>query len=326
MDRVSALRRVGLVVLGVNLVLAAAKGAVYLSTGSLAVGSETVNSAADAVYSLVIVAGLYLTTQPPDTDHPHGHERIEPFVALFVAVGVLAAGGAVLWQAANAVLSGPGPTGAGPLAMGVLAGSAGAKYLLFRYCAGMAETYHSPALRATAADNRADVLTAGAALVGVLGAAAGYPVLDPVAGGVVAVGILYAGVEIVRENVDYLVGGAPDDRLREKILRRALAHPDVRGAHDVVAHYVGPEVDVSLHIEIEGDRTLAEAHDIETDVVKRIREIREVDDVFVHLDPRELGEWKEGEEGRVARRPDPPDRPPSSEGRPPGARSEGGRN
>ncbi len=52
-----------------------------------------VNSAADTAYSQVIVAGLYLTTQPPDFEHPHGHERIEPFVSLFVAVGIFAAGG-----------------------------------------------------------------------------------------------------------------------------------------------------------------------------------------------------------------------------------------
>ncbi|WP_254535460.1 cation diffusion facilitator family transporter [Halomarina litorea] len=322
MDRVSALRRVGLVVLGVNVVLALAKGAVYLSTGSLAVGSEAVNSIADGVYSLVIVVGLYLTTQPPDTDHPHGHERIEPFVALFVAVGVFAAGGAVLWQAAQAVLSG-GTTRAGPVAMAVLAGSAAAKYLLFRYCARMAETYHSPALRATALDNRADILTAGAALVGVVGASLGVSVLDPLAGGVVALGILYTGVEIARDNVGYLVGRAPSEELTDDIVERALAHPEVKGVHDVVAHHVGPEVDVSLHIEIEGERTLNEAHDIETDVVRRIREIREVDDVFVHLDPRELGEWKEGDEGGVPRGPDGQGQPPRA---PPHSRSNSGRN
>jgi divalent metal cation (Fe/Co/Zn/Cd) transporter len=97
---------------------------------------------------------------------------------------------------------------------------------------------------------------------------------------------------VVRDNLGYLVGRAPAEDLREEIVRRALEHPDVEGAHDVVAHYVGPEVDVSLHIEVEGDRTLMEAHDIETTIVDSIREIPEVDDVFVHIDPREAGEWK----------------------------------
>ncbi|MFC5972539.1 cation diffusion facilitator family transporter [Halomarina salina] len=308
MDRVSALRRVGLLVLGANLVLALAKGAVYLSTGSLAVGGEAVNSLADTAYSIVVVGGLYLTTQPADDTHPHGHERIEPFVSLVVAVGIGAAGVGVLWQAAQSALAG-GAAVAGPVAAGVLAGSAVVKYLLFRYCSRMAEDFNSPALRATALDNRADILTAVAALAGVAGSALGYPVLDPLAGGVVALGILYTGYEIGRDNVGYLVGEAPDSDLRDEIVARALTHPEVRGVHDVVAHHVGPEVDVSLHLEIEGDRTVREAHDIETDVVRAIRAIDEVDDVFVHLDPRELGEWKEDDDGRIPARESGPRRP-----------------
>jgi cation diffusion facilitator family transporter len=157
------------------------------------------------------------------------------------------------------------------------------------------ERHHSPALEATALDNRNDILTAGAAFVGVVGAMAGVPILDPVAAAVVSIGIFYTGYEIVRDNVNYLVGAAPPESLRIEILRRAFSHPDVRGAHDVVAHYVGPEIDVSLHIEVEGDMTLLEAHDIETEVIESIRALPQVDDVFVHVDPKELGEWKEDE-------------------------------
>ncbi|MFC7132605.1 MULTISPECIES: cation diffusion facilitator family transporter [Salinibaculum] len=296
MSRRSALRRVGLLVLGVNVVLAVAKGAVYLETGSLAVGSEAVNSLADTVYSFVIVGGLYLTTQPPDFEHPHGHERIEPFVSLFVALGIFAAGAAVLWQAGQSLLSGTVTVTQGPIAAAVLIASGVVKFLLYRYCRRIGERRNSPALVATALDNRNDILTAGAALVGVLGAAAGYPLLDPLAAILVAVGILYTGVEVVQDNVDYLVGAAPPEDLRAEIVRRALAHPEVEGAHDVIAHYVGPEIDVSLHIEVEGDRTLLEAHDIETEVMLSIRDLPEVDDVFVHVDPKEADEWKEDTE------------------------------
>ena len=279
-------------VLCANLALVVAKTGVYWLTGSLAVGSEAVNRLADAVYSLVVLGGLYLTTQPPDFEHPHGHERIEPFVSLFVALGIFAAGGLVLWQAALSVLSGSVVVSGGAPAVAVLVAAVVVKYGLFRYVLSVGERYHSPALHATALDNRNDILTATAALVGVLGAAAGYPVLDPLAAGVVVAGILYTGVEIVRDNVGYLVGSAPPEDLRAEIVQRALSHPDVKGAHDVVAHYVGPEVDVSLHIEVEGERTLLEAHDIETDVVESIRALPGIDDVFVHVDPREAGEWK----------------------------------
>jgi cation diffusion facilitator family transporter len=298
MDRDTALRRVGLLVLGVNAFLALATGGIYLITGSVAVESIAVNSLSDAVYSIVVIAGLYVTTQPPDVSHPHGHERIEPFVALFVALGIFAAGIAVLWNAARSILTGTIAV-AGLWAMGVLIGAAIVKFLLYRYCLQMSETYNSPVIEATALDNRVDVFASGAALVGVIGASLGIRLLDPIAGAVVSIGILYTGVDIVRDNFGYLVGMAPPSDLREEILERALSHPEVEGVHDVVPHYVGPEVDVSLHLEIEGDRTLIEAHAIETTIVESIRDIPEVDDVFVHLDPEELGEWKEEDEERV---------------------------
>jgi cation diffusion facilitator family transporter len=296
MDRKGVLRRVGVLVLVGNVALAAAKGGVWYWTGSLAVGSEALNSLADTAYSLIVLAGLYLTTQPPDFEHPHGHERIEPFVSLFVAVGVFAAGGFVLWQSVTTLRSGDVTIARGPAAIVVLVAAGVVKFGLYRYCLRVAEEFRSPAVRATALDNRNDILTAGAALVGVLGAAAGYPLLDPLAAGVVAFGILYTGYDIVRDNLNYLVGAAPPEDLRVEIVQRALSHPEVRGAHDVIAHYVGPEVDVSLHIEVEGDRTLLEAHDIETAVVEAIREIPSIDDVFVHVDPKELGEWKDDDE------------------------------
>ncbi|MFB6302019.1 MAG: cation diffusion facilitator family transporter [Haloferacaceae archaeon] len=306
MDRRTALRRVGVVVLGVNVLLVLAKGAVWYATDSLAVGSEAVNSLADAAYSLAIVGGLYLTTRPPDADHPHGHERIEPFVSLAIALGIFGAGALVLRSAIGSLLSGASAPPSGVLPIAVLSAGGIAKVWLYRYCLRAGRRHNSPALVAAAHDNRADVLTAGAALIGVVGAGAGYPALDPLAAAVVALGILYAAVDIVRDNVSYLVGGAPSEELRDEIVRRALAHPDVAGAHDVVAHYVGPEVDVSLHLEVEGDLTLLEAHDIETAVAASIREIDAVDDVFIHMDPRELGEWKADRD--VDRFTGPPDR------------------
>ena len=295
MERRRVVRRVGALVLAVNVGLVIAKALVWQATGSLAVGSEAVNSLADSVYSLVVLAGMYVTTQPPDFEHPHGHERIEPFVALFVAVGVFAAGGLVLWQAITTIRMGTVVTVGGTPAMAVLLATAIVKYLLYRFCLRVGIDHNSPAVIATALDSRADILTALAALAGVLGAAAGFPVLDPIAAVVVGIGILYTGVEIVRDNVHYLVGGAPPPELRAEIVRRALAHPDVKGAHDVVSHYVGPEIDVSIHIEVEGDMTITEAHDIESAVAESIRAIDEVDDVFIHIDPKELGEWKETE-------------------------------
>jgi cation diffusion facilitator family transporter len=291
-DRAGRLRQVGLIVLVANLLLLASKAAVWHVSGSLAVGSEAANSLGDVATSLVILGGLYLTTQPPDFEHPHGHERIEPFVSLVTALGILGVGVVILANAIQALLSGSIAVSQGPWAVVVLVLGIGVKYALYRYCHRVGNQANSPALLATAADSRIDILATSAALLGVIGALAGVPALDPIAAAVVAVFIVHTGIEIIRDNLNYLLGAAPPESLREEINRRALVHPDVEGVHDVIAHYVGPEVDVSLHIEVEGERTLNEAHDIETAVIQSIQSIDQVDDVFVHLDPKELGEWK----------------------------------
>ena len=324
MSRAAAVRRVGLLVLAANVVFLVAKGGAWVATGSLAVGSEAANSLVDAGYATVVLGGLYLTTQPPDSDHPHGHERIEPFVALAIALAVFLTGGTVLWRSLTAIGTGDvSPTGS-PIAVVVLGGAAIGKFGLYRYCLAAGRTHDSPALTATALDNRNDVLTAGAALCGVIGARLGYPLLDPLAAAIVSVAILYTGVEVVRDNLPYLVGGAPSETFQARILRRALVHPDVEGAHDVIAHYVGPEIDVSLHIEVKGDRTLREAHAIESAVVESIHALDRVDDVFVHLDPKELDEWRADPDADRLVRPtgEPPDdsEPGGSESAPNGSR------
>jgi len=82
-------------------------------------------------------------------------------------------------------------------------------------------------------------------------------------------------------------------------------------------------VDVSLHVEVDGGLSIARAHEIETEVVDAIRDIDDVDDVYVHLDPQGTGEWKVGDDGRIVgegetdpgRRHSERDRGPSSDGR-----------
>ncbi len=108
------------------------KAGVWLTTGSFAVQSEAVNSAADTAYSPVIVAGLYLTTRPPDCEHPHGHERIEPFVSLFVAAASSPPAGRSL-ERRYCPATGNISVTLGTAAVLVLAFSDVAKYALYRY-------------------------------------------------------------------------------------------------------------------------------------------------------------------------------------------------
>ena len=94
-------------------------------------------------------------------------------------------------------------------------------------------------------------------------ATVGYPVLDSIAGSVVAVAVTYSGYEILTENVGYILARAPDEDFRGEITDSAMSHDEVHGIHDVCIYHGGPEIDVSMHLEVEGDMRIERAHDIE---------------------------------------------------------------
>jgi cation diffusion facilitator family transporter len=235
----------------------------------------------------------------PDATHPHGHDRLGPLAALFVGGVLVVLGGKLLYDSAQSLLAGPtaeySPIMAGALLFALLN-----RYGCYLYTRFVNRDLDSPSLRALAADSRNDVYTTVAAFVGVGGMAFGYPVLDPVAGGAVSLLVVYQGVEVARENVHYLADGAPPVEQRERIKAAIRDHAEVRGVHDFVAYHSGPTIEVEFHAEIDADHSLVEAHRIETDLRRRIREIEPVSDVHVHLDPAGLGEWKDATDGAAA--------------------------
>jgi cation diffusion facilitator family transporter len=169
-------------------------------------------------------------------------------------------------------------------------------YVLYGYTRRVNRSVGSSALDALAVDSLNDIYTTVAALVGVLGVFLGYPALDAVAGGVVSVLVVYQGVEIGRENVTYLVGAAPSEAERRRVVDSLRSHPEVRGVHDVAVFYDGTRLEVEAHVEVDGALTLVEAHDIETELMDALREMDDVGDVHLHLDPEGIGEWKDAEE------------------------------
>ena len=280
----------------VNVVSNAAKviveGSVGFAFGSLALVADAAHSVADLVASVVVLVWGSASYDEADATHPHGHGRIEPLSALFVGAVIALLGLTLLYESMVGVVGEP-EVSYSPVLLGALAFAVVSMYAVYRYTVRVNRRVNSPALRALAKDCLNDIYTSIAATVGVVGLALGYPVLDPFAGGLVSFIVVYQGVEIGRENVGYLVGSAPEDDKQDEIRETALGHPEVRGVHDFKAFYDGTDIEVEMHVEVDGDQTLREAHEVESDVVRRVREVETVGDVHVHLDPSGIGEWKE---------------------------------
>ena len=275
-----------------NAVKIAVEAAAGLAFGSVALLADAAHSVADLVASVVVLIWGRSVYADPDETHPHGHQRIEPLAALFVGSVVVLLGLNLLYESARGLIEGPTVVFS-PLLIAALAFSIADMYLLYWYTMRVNETVGSSSLSALAVDCRNDIYTSVAALVGVSGVLFGAPALDAAAGGLVSLLVVHQGVEIGRENVSYLIGAAPSDEQRRQVVETLRSHPAVSGVHDLIVFYDGTDLEVEAHVEVDDELTLVEAHEIETELVVALRELEDVGDVHLHLDPAGIGEWKE---------------------------------
>jgi cation diffusion facilitator family transporter len=273
-----------IVAIGGNLLLAVIKGTLAWVSGSSAVFSDAANSLSDALYSIIMGIGLYVSQRPADETHPQGHSQFEPLVSLFIAAAMASAGIAAVWQSIQNFIGGAEPTALGWTTF-VMVIAIVVKYVMYYLVSRIGERVYSPAIQASARDNLVDIITSTSALLGVWGSHFIHPYFDPLAGLFVALWIFKATGEIVWENVGYLIGRGADLELTKKIAEAAFSVSDVADVHRIVAEYVGPQLRVDMHINVNGDITLSKAHQIGEDVRNAVEGLVEVDLVYVHIEP-----------------------------------------
>lgn len=273
-----------------NLAKIAVETAAGLAFGSVAVLADAAHSVADLIASVVVLVWGRAAYDDPDESHPHGHQRIEPLAALFVGGVIILLGLGLLYESVQGAIDEPAVQFS-PWLVGALLFAIADMGLLYWYTTRVNEVVDSTALTALATDCLNDMFTSTAALVGVIGVFFGHPVLDVVAGGLVSILVIYQGTQIARENVTYLAGAAPSAEQRERISQALTAHDAVHGVHDLVVFYDGTMLEVEAHVEVDGDLTLVEAHEIETELVERLLMEEDIGDVHLHLDPAGIGEW-----------------------------------
>ncbi len=273
-----------LIAIGGNLLLTVAKGILAWISGSSAVFSDAANSLSDALYSIIMGIGLYVSQRPADETHPQGHRQFEPLVSLFIAAAMGIAGVAAIWQSIQHFLG-----KADSIALGwptiILTIAIFVKYIMYYLVTKVGKKVHSPAIKASARDNLVDIITSTSALLGVWGSRFIHPYFDPIAGLFVALWIFKATAEIVWENVGYLTGRGATIELIHKIADTASSIAEVENVHRILAEYIGPQLRVDMHIDVDGSMTLDRAHDIGEEVRTVVEALVEVDLVFVHIEP-----------------------------------------
>lgn len=270
-----------------NVVLAGGKILVGMVAGSAALVADGFHSLADVLSDVGILLALKAAGRPPDDNHPYGHHSFETLGAILVSAFMIFTAVMIGRDAVRDVLGGDHST---PRVLALVAslGSVLAKEAMARYTFRAGRANNSPALLANAAMHRSDAVSSLAAAVGIVGAMAGWPVLDSLAALVIAVMILKMGWDLLRENVMALMDTMPDHELVQSIRTAAEAQECVQEVRDLHVRQRGSWYYADLRISVHPDHTLAAAHHIAHATEDRIRRsVDKVARVFVHVEPGE---------------------------------------
>jgi cation diffusion facilitator family transporter len=268
-----------------NLLLLVLKASATGISDSLTIFSETLNSLSDFLGAIVIFIFVRWAHRKVDDDHPFGHHRAEPIAGLVLGLfsGIL--GIEVVRHAAIDLAQGAPHHHIGPWPALALTVAVIVKGGLAVYFRNLGRRLSSPAFRASAVDCRNDVFVGLQALVGVLLAQANLSVFDGISALLVGVYILYSAYVVAAENIDFLMGKAPDVTIHEEIRQTALDVKQVIGVEDIRAHYVGIYVHVELTVHVLGDLATSDSHQIAEEVRDAVEQLPTVGRAFVHIEP-----------------------------------------
>ncbi len=269
-----------------NLLLAVGKFTVGFLFGAISVQADAVNNLSDAGSQIISLVSFKIAAKPADHEHPFGHARIEYVASMIVSFIVLLIGLELLSGSVDKVLH-PTETVFSWISVIVLAVSVVVKLWLCLFNRRVAKVIDSGVMRATAADSLSDAGATAAVLVAsLIYKLTGF---DPDAymGILVALLILWAGVKILNDTKNSILGERPSEEMvaQIKAVVAEFEGSGVVGLHDLIVHNYGPgRVMASLHVEVDGDMDIYKSHDVMDLIERRLR----VDCgmiATVHMDP-----------------------------------------
>lgn len=267
-----------------NIFLFIIKLIVGITSGSIALISEAINSFTDILSAGVVFFCVKIAHKRADKSHPFGHQRFEPIAGLVVAILAAVLGVEVINYAIRNIISSKYAI-LGLLPIIVLLITIVVKVGMAIHFFKVSKKLNSPAIKAMAIDSRNDIIVAIAALVGVGGNILGIRILDPIAGILIGLYVIKQGYSIGRENIDYLVGRSPPQWIIRKVRKAVLSIKGVKGVHDIKAHYLGSFIHVQVHVEVNKNIKTESSHIIGKKVEKIIESMPEFQKAFVHIDP-----------------------------------------
>ncbi|MBD3388880.1 MAG: cation diffusion facilitator family transporter [Candidatus Altiarchaeales archaeon] len=276
-------KRVLVLVLALNLLVALMKFFFGLLANSLSMMADAAHSLFDSTSNIIGLVGISFAYKPPDEDHPYGHEKIESFATLIIALLLILTSFGILKGAFDRVLN-PVTPEITSAAFAVMAFTVVVNVLVSSYENRRGLELGSRILVTDSLHTRSDILTSLSVIIGLFAVRAGYPVVDTALALFIGAYIAKTGYRIIKDSCLVLCDASPLDEKDVKSIARSVS--GVRSCHKVRTRGWGSNIYVDLHMLVDPDMHVKEAHDLTEKLEERLKEeFKGIKDVIVHIEP-----------------------------------------
>lgn len=280
-----SIRKVTNIGIVVNVGLTAIKIIIGLSNSSLALVADGIHSLSDLLTDFAVLIGVHYGSKAPDKKHPYGHGRLETFSSVTIAFVLFLVGGGMIYKAAMGIGqihdSKPG-------FMVIIAAllSIIAKEWLFRITKKVSISTHSSAVYANAWHHRSDALSSVVVLIGVIFVLIGFDYGDHIAAVLVGLMIAFVGWQIIVECLKEFAESSVDANTVEQIETIINANKQIKKWHKLRTKIVGREVFLDLHILVDPQLNITQAHDISEELERTLHnQMHQPVNITVHIEP-----------------------------------------
>ena len=284
------MRQATLFSVAVAVAMVGLKLAAWILTGSVALLSTLIDSTLDGLASLVNFLAVRHALEPADHDHRFGHAKAEPLAGLAQSAFI---GGSALFligQAAQRLFD-PEPVGNAEFGMVVMVIAIVVTLALVMFQKFVVARTGSLAISADHLHYTGDLMMNGAVIVSLLlSSQLGFTLADPLFAFGIALYLIWGAWKIGLTSYDQLMDKEFPDELRHRIERICLDQPGIRGVHDLRTRSAGTAEFIQVHVTMDPEITLMQAHILSDRVEAALREAFPAADVIIHQDPEGLPE------------------------------------
>jgi ferrous-iron efflux pump FieF len=270
--------------ISVAVTLIAAKLLAWGMSGSVSLLATLIDSTLDALASLINLFAVRHALSPADKEHRFGHGKAEALAGLGQAAFIAGSAGFLLLESGRRMVN-PEPLQSYATGMWVMAFSIVLTLFLLSFQKHVIAKTDSTAIKADALHYRTDILVNASVILALWLSVQGWAGFDALFAIGIAFYILWSAWKIVEQAFDHLMDRELPDEDRERIKAIANSHKDVRGLHDLRSRRSGTATFIQLHLELDDELTLLEAHQISDEVELHIQESYPGAEIIIHIDP-----------------------------------------